>query len=434
MSRVILEGFVLPPDKSILHRLLIIGSLSKAEIVVPSHSQVLPEDIEATIECLQALGVTIDRTPTELRIHGVGMSGWKTPNEMLNCHNSGTTARLLTGALCGQPLSATLVGDESLSKRPMKRLAVLLDDHFGANVQIAANDGLPATISGRSLHPANVSTPVASAQLKSALLLAAIQTIGVSTISEPSLSRDHTEKMLKAFGVDIRCSGTTAEIHSEKEIPLSGKIVYDVPRDISATYYLIVAAMLQKRPAKFTNVLLNSTRGKLLDLFCKRFDNIETTNQTEQWNEMRGDISVDPTDLQSLSLQISKEDIPLLIDELPLLAVMAAFFDGQVIIEDAAELRYKESDRIRLIIKNLLSFGLKAEEMDDGFIINGNSNFKPREAVVDHGGDHRIAMAFSLMAAKTAVTIPNPSVVNVSFPGYFSELEKIIGEDRIKFI
>ncbi len=431
-----IQGFTLPPDKSILHRLLVIGSLTEATIDVPLQSADLPLDIEATIGCLQSLGVRIDRTPLGLRIYGSGLNGWRTPQAPLNCGNSGTTARLLTGALCAQPITVTLTGDESLSRRPMKRLANLLNEHFGADVSVSTNDGLPLTIKGKALQPSDVRTPAASAQLKSALLLAALHTPGTSTITEPSVSRDHTEVMLQAFGVELSCENNKITIHSKRAIPLAGSSTYIVPLDISAAYYLIVAAILNGKSIRLENVLLNPTRTRFLSLLSETFANIELTDQRTEWGELRGSIIVQPTQVKAASFTIGGEDIPQLIDELPLLAVLAAFLDGKLIVKDAGELRFKESDRIALVVKNLQSFGVGASETATGFEVSGQKGFKPKSAEIEHRGDHRIAMAFALMAGhgESVVTISDPSVVSVSYPGYFTDLAKIIGREHIQFV
>lgn len=436
MAGNILEGFTLPPDKSILHRLLIIGSLTEATIDVPLQSAELPLDIEATISCLQSLGVRIDRIPLGLRIYGAGVNEWKTPTDSLNCGNSGTTARLLAGALCGQPITATLIGDESLSRRPIKRLVNLLNEHFGADIAVSANDGLPLTIKGSALHPSHVMTPVASAQLKSALLLAVLETSGTSTITEPSASRDHTEVMLQAFGVDLRCENNKITIHSQRAIPLVGLAAYDVPLDISAAYYLIVAGILNGKSIRLESVLLNPTRTRFLTLLSETFANIEITDKRTEWGELRGSINVQPTQVKAASFTIGGEDIPLLIDELPLLAVLAAFVDGKLVVENAEELRFKESDRIALVVKNLRNFGVEANETATGFEVSGKIGFKPKSSQINHGADHRIAMALALMAghSESVVTISDPSVVSVSYPGYFTDLAKIIGREHIQFV
>lgn len=434
MGSGIHEGLILPPDKSILHRLLIIGSLSTATIDIKLPSTELAEDISATIECLTDLGVLIERTPSGLRLQGVGMEGWNTPGDFLYCSNSGTTARLLMGALSGMHIGASISGDDSLSKRPMKRLANLLEQ-FGAHITLARNDGLPVSVHGTPLHAADIVTPVASAQIKSALLLAGLQAPGTSTITEPALSRNHTELMLQAFGADLQCHGTTTSIRGTTSLQIRDTVTYDVPCDMSAAYYLIAAAMLANVPVRLQNVLLNPTRTALLDVLQNVYKVVAISDQHEEWKESRGTIEVTGVAEHVPSLAILDDEVPSFIDEIPLLAVLGAFIDAETLVDGASELRYKESDRLELILTNLRNFGVQVDETGEGFSIIGNPTFIPKAAVIEHGGDHRIAMAFSLMGIRTnsPVTIHDPSVVNVSFPGYFTELEKLIGPGRLRF-
>jgi 3-phosphoshikimate 1-carboxyvinyltransferase len=221
------------------------------------------------------------------------------------------------------------------------------------------------------------------------------------------------------------------EIESSRSIPVSGSVVYDVPGDISAAYFLLAAAILSKTAIRLQDVLLNPTRTRALELLRTAFT-IEVTDVREIWNESRGDITLLPSEVTPWSLEIAKDDVPLVIDELPILAVLGACSNGLIIVRDAGELRYKESDRIQLVVANLRKCGVDAQEFQDGFIVRGGS-LQTVEVKVDHSGDHRIAMAFAVMAAcGSRVTIPNHSVVNVSFPGYFHELEKIIGRGKLQ--
>lgn len=435
MSGDILEGFTLPPDKSILHRLLIIGSLTNATIDISLPSAELPDDVAATIECLTELGVRIDTTSSGMRLQGVGMGGWKTPGGPLYCYNSGTTARLLIGALSGMQIEAMVSGDDSLSKRPMKRLADLLGQ-FGAEMTLARTDGLPVQIHGKALHSADVLTPIPSAQIKSALLLAGLQAPGVSTVTESTLSRNHTELMLQAFGADVQRQGTTTTIRGTNSLSTRNSITYDVPCDLSAAYYLLGAAYLANVPLRLQNVLLNPTRTALLEILRRDYQVVSISDQHEQWNELRGTIQVNGVQRTMPSLAIRDDDVPSLIDEIPLIAVLGAFFDTETLVDGAKELRYKESDRLEHILINLRNFGVTVDETDEGFTIYGNSGFIPKPAKIEHGGDHRIAMAFSLMAARAeqVVTISDPSVVSVSYPGFFTDLVKIIGREPIQFV
>lgn len=415
-----MKDIPLPPDKSILHRILIIGSLTKSKITIPVREEEIAEDIHSTINALRQLGVTIEITSDRILLSGVGLHGLQAPTILINCGNSGTTARLLMGVLAAHPFKSTLIGDESLSKRPMKRLADILNQDLGADIQTEVHGGMPVVINGRELHGTKIELPVASAQMKSALLLAGLYIEGEVIVNEPSQSRDHTERMLNVFDDD--------SFNAQKEI------TYHVPGDISGAAFFIVAAILLKKEIVLRNVGLNPTRTRFLDILKGCGLRYEINNLTEEWGEARGDLSIDGNSKVNLSDHIfTDKDIPLIIDEIPALAVLAAFCVGDTTIRGASELRKKESDRISLFVENLRNFGAKIDEYEDGFTIHGNSEWKPKGGSIRHGGDHRIAMAFAVMAlrAREAVTIPNANVVSISFPNFFTAMSQIAGEGKI---
>ncbi len=425
----------LPPDKSIFHRLLIIGSLTKSNIRIPISSiEDIPVDVYATILALQSLGVPIELSRSEIELQGVGLGGFHAPKYQINCANSGTTARLLMGLLGGQNFSSKLTGDESLSKRPMKRLADLLNNGLGADIVTSVDGSMPITINGKELHSGNFTLPVASAQMKSAVLLAGLHSNGEVSVTEPQQSRDHTERMLKAFGADIKIEGRTSVINSKSTL-IEDEFTYHVPGDISSAAFLIAAAIIARRNIVLSNVGLNTTRKKFLDILSTSGLEIDISAVRDEWGEDRGRIEILAMETSPTKpFQLVAEDIPLLIDEIPILSVLASFCNGATTIFHAEELRNKESDRLAAIIKNLRAFGVLVEEKDDGFVVFGDVNFIPKGGTIEHFGDHRIAMAFAIMAfrAKDAVTISDASVVSISYPRFFEDLALIVGARRMK--
>lgn len=416
------KDILLPPDKSILHRLLIIGSLTSSRITISNiSSDMLPEDIHSTIRVLQQLGVQIDIRTSSVKLQGLGLSGFKEPNQPLDCGNSGTTARLMMGVLAGQRFDSTLIGDDSLSKRPMKRLATLLNNSFGANITCPAADGLPISIQGAKLHPSEETISVRSAQIKSAILLASLYCGGKVSITEEIISRDHTERMLEAFGF------------LDRSHILPDGIEYFLPNDFSAASYFIVTAILRRTSIHLKNVSLNPTRTRFLTILQECGLTVTILDKKSNWGEEYGDVQVDGSTFTGISTHnFTEEDISLCIDELPLIAVLASQSQGTTTIRNAIELRRKESDRISAICENLNVFGVDVEEFEDGFSITGRAEI--------HGGmvttfaDHRIAMAFSLLGLVSSkeVTIPDTDVVSISFPAFFQQLSHFIGNSRVQ--
>jgi 3-phosphoshikimate 1-carboxyvinyltransferase len=426
----------LPPDKSIFHRLLIIGSLTKSRITIPISSiEEIPVDVYATILALQTLGVQIELSRSEIELQGVGIGGYHEPKHQINCANSGTTARLLMGLLAGQNFTSILTGDASLSIRPMKRLADILDGDLGAGIITSLEGGMPVTIKGKELHSGNIILTIASAQMKSAVLLAGLHTNGEVSVTEPLQSRDHSERMLEAFGADIHIKGTTSKITSQNSFTVPEEFTYHVPGDISSAAFMIGAAVMTRRNISLSTVGLNPTRKKFLDILRASGLEFEISKVRTEWGEERGTIEIfGAQSSASKPFVIARNDIPLIIDEIPLLAALASFCNGETIIESAEELRNKESDRIDLLTKNLHAFGVLITERNDGVRIFGDENFIPDGGVIGDSGDHRIAMALSVLAlrARGQVTISDASVVSISYPNFFRDLALVAGSKRIR--
>jgi 3-phosphoshikimate 1-carboxyvinyltransferase len=424
----------MPPDKSILHRLLIIGSLTRSLIIIPlPPMESIAHDVLATVLALQSLGVSIEFFDDRIELQGGGLHGLRASGQQIHCANSGTTARLLMGVLAGQRFSTTLTGDESLSSRPMQRLARILNQ-MGANIQTSSAGTLPARIEGATLHAATIELPVASAQMKTAVLLAGMFAAGTTTVREPFQSRDHTERMLSAFG---------AAISGEDEISIEGltgfnldeRIVYNVAGDISSATFMIGAGILCGKTTRIDNILLNPTRMRFLEVLSLMGVAMIAENVVEEWGESRGSLTVfSPGATPLHPFHVLQEDIPDLIDELPMLAILGAFADGESTIEGAEELRHKESDRLAMLAKNLSNFGVTVMEATGGLNILGAPDRMLRGGIVEHNGDHRIAMAFVVAAlrAKDLVSISGAEVVQVSYPEFFDHLRRMAGEDAVK--
>lgn len=424
----------LPPDKSIFHRILIIGALTTSHITIPISSiEDIPADVYATILALEALGVDIDISRNKLEFQGVGIGHFTQPHHKINCANSGTTARLLMGLLAGENLRAVLTGDASLSGRPMGRVAAILKE-FGANIESSESGTMPVTINGTKLHSALVHTELSSAQIKSAAILAALHT-GGAEIHEKTRSRNHTELMLEAFGSGIHSSGkATSILNYTFTTPES--FTYTVPGDPSSAAYMIAAAMLLRKNIILKNMSVNSTRINYFRRLRESGVVFTRKKQKEEWKEKRADIMVDISAMKTIEpFRFLEEQTPGVIDEIPFLAVLAAFSPGDSIFYGAGELRKKESDRLAAIVENLSNFGVNAEARDDHLVV-----FKTQHdpaipgGTIRHHGDHRIAMAMAVFAlkAKEPVIIPDAEVVSVSYPNFYHDLALIAGKERIK--
>ena len=403
------EGeFSLPGDKSITHRALMLNSSVDGEAVITN--ALGGEDCVSTCACMRALGAKIDVDGTTMRVRGVERFH---AGRELNCGNSGTTIRLLTGLVAGRGIDATLVGDASLSKRPMERVARPLA-LLGANVR--TTDGhAPVYVAPAELVGREIVTDVASAQVKSAILLAGISASGVTTVEEPTKSRDHTERMLAAMGAKVVVDGNRVSVEKSR---LSA-IDVDVPADISsASYFMALGALKGKTLCK--NVGINPTRTGILTAFDKMGIKYSLQNRSVSGGEARADVLVEKSDIRPVVL--GGDDIPAMIDELPLIALLLAFADGESRITDGKELKVKESNRIQTTAEMINRLGGECVPTDDGFIIRGKK--KLVGGVVDSYLDHRIAMtaAVGMLASEKGGEILRPECCAISFPNFFNLL------------
>lgn len=410
-----------PGDKSISHRSIMLGSLASG--ITEVHGFLQGADCLSSISCFQKMGVNIENdTETNIvRIHGLGLHNLKTPTEILDVGNSGTTTRLMSGILAAQNFTSTVTGDASIQKRPMKRIMTPLSQ-MGADItSINGNDCAPLRIQGKPLHGIHYQSPVASAQVKSAILLAGLYADGETSVTEPYVSRNHTELMFESFGVNIQCKGTTVTVQPASHLEAQ-KIV--VPGDISSAAYFIVAGLITPNSCiTIKNVGINSTRDGILDV-CKAMGaDITLSNVNDTIGEPTADITVRTSSLRGTVIEGAI--IPKLIDELPIIAILACFANGTTIIKDAQELKVKESNRIDVMVQNLSAMGADIEATDGGMIIRGG---KPLHgAIIDSKLDHRIAMSFAIagMNAEGNTEIQGAECVNISYPNFYQDLEAL---------
>lgn len=413
----------LVPDKSISHRAALIASLAEGESRIENYSKA--EDCQRTLTALQALGCQIQKSGADLIIRGRGREIWPAPAAPLDLGNSGTAMRLLLGVLAGHPIRATLTGDASLQTRPMDRVADPLEK-MGAKIEGRGDRRTaPVTVQGaRPLRAIQWNLDPASAQVKSAILLAAIFSSGETVIEEPVATRDHTERMLAACGADIRRDGKL--IRMKGGARLKG-FQMKIPEDFSAAAFFIVLGLLSDRldGIEMMNVGLNPTRTAFLDAVRLMGGKVEIEPSAESGGEPVGKISVKPGPLRGIELPV--EWVPNLIDEIPVLSILAMRASGKTVVRGAKELRVKESDRIKSIVQMVRSFSGVIEERDDGFEITGRGSEQAAPAAgcrVSTFADHRIAMSalIAAEAAGTAVTVDNTDCINTSFPGFFESL------------
>lgn len=410
-----------PGDKSISHRSIMLGSLASG--ITEVHGFLQGADCLSSISCFQKMGVDIENdTETNIvRIHGLGLHNLKAPTKILDVGNSGTTTRLMSGILAAQNFTSTVTGDASIQKRPMKRIMTPLSQ-MGADItSINGNDCAPLHIQGKPLHGIHYQSPVASAQVKSAILLAGLYADGETSVTEPYVSRNHTELMFESFGVNIQCEGTTATVQPAAHLEAQ-KII--VPGDISSAAYFIVAGLITPNSCiTIKNVGINSTRDGILDV-CKAMGaDITLSNVNDTIGEPTADITVRTSSLRGTVIEGAI--IPKLIDELPIIAILACFANGTTIIKDAQELKVKESNRIDVMVQNLSAMGADIEATDDGMIIRGG---KPLHgAIIDSKLDHRIAMSFAIagMNAEGDTEILGAECVNISYPNFYQDLEAL---------
>ena len=420
-----LKGEVtIPGDKSISHRSIMLGSIALGTTEITHFLE--GADCLSTIDCFRKMGVEIERKPSSIMVHGKGLRGLTAPASTLNVGNSGTTTRLISGILSGQNFATTLSGDDSLNSRPMKRIMTPLNT-MGAHIRSLNDNGCaPLHIRPGALHGIHYQSPVASAQVKSAVLLAGLYADSPTSVTEPALSRNHTELMLQGFGAyvatDLHTDGTaTAHVEPCKE--LYGQQIC-VPGDISSAAYFIAAALLVPGSELLVkNVGTNFTRAGFLKV-CKAMGaDIETVSQTIEGGESRADLLVRYSHLKGTVIE--GDIIPTLIDEIPMIAIMAAFADGQTVIRDAAELKVKETNRIDTVTAGLKAMGADITPTDDGMIIEGTGHLNG--ASIQSYLDHRIAMAFSVagLASDGETQIVDSQCVDVSYPEFYATLNSV---------
>ncbi len=410
-----------PGDKSISHRSLILGSIAQGETRIYNFLDSL--DCLKTLECMQALGVKIELgKDNSVKIKGKGLYGLQEAKSILDVGNSGTTIRLLTGLLSGQSFYSVLSGDDSIRRRPMKRVIEPLR-LMGADIW-GRKDGqfAPLSVRGNKLNPLHYTLPVASAQVKTALLLAGLYTTGETVIKEPLPTRDHTERMLEIMRADIKISPPEIKVMGGKE--LRGTDIF-IPGDISsAAYFIAAASILKDSQIIIKQVGINPTRTGIIEILKKMGAKIDILNYQKKSNEPQADLMIEYSELKGI--KIKEEMVPFLIDELPLIAVMATQAQGKTVVSGAKELRVKETDRIKAIVSELKKMGADIKEREDGFTVNGPT--KLQGAVCKSYNDHRIVMSLAVAAllAKGKTVIKNSECIDISFPGFEKILQKMI--------
>ena len=408
-----------PGDKSISHRALIFAALADGESRI---YDILPSaDVHSTAGVLAALGIPLPPLSADLTVVGRGPHAFTAPSANLDCGNSGTTARLVAGVAAALPFTSRFVGDISLSRRPMRRIAQPLRE-MGATVHVAPNDGLPMTITGGPLHAIAWRSETASAQVKSAILLAGVAAGVEVTVHEPARSRDHTERLLTALGATVAVTGATVRLTPPAGLaPLRLR----VPGDPSSAAFLTALAVLASHGAlTLPDVCLNPTRTGFYAALERMGANVTLDQRESQGGEPVGTIVARPSSLTGIDL--GRDDVPSMIDELPLVACLAARAAGTTTIRGAEELRVKESDRIATVVANLRAIGVNADELPDGMCIEGSD--RPLRGSINTHGDHRIAMAFGVLRAlpNSDIAIDDIACVSVSYPEFWNDVARAI--------
>ena len=410
-----------PGDKSISHRALILGALGDGESRVTGILQ--SADVKSTAGVLRTLGADVPALSSDIVVRGGGPKQLRQPERELDCGNSGTTTRLMAGVVAALPITATFCGDASLSRRPMRRIARPLEA-MGARIELPPHGGLPMTIHGGSLHDIDWESEVASAQVKSAILLAALVSGARARVAEPARSRDHTERMLAARGARVHVDGTTAWIDAGSHI---GALDVDVPGDpSSAAFFAALAAVADSGTLRLDHVCVNETRTGFLEQLRRMGARVTEESRRLEGGEWVADLVVSPGDLRGVV--VGAADVPSMVDELPMLACLATRAQGETIITGAGELRVKESDRITAVVANLRAIGGDADELPDGMHIRGLS--RPLRGRVTTHGDHRLAMAFGVLGAASgnAIDVDDRDCVAVSYPEFWRDLAAVTSE------
>lgn len=406
-----------PGDKSISHRAVMFGAISKG--ITNIKGFLTGADCISTISIFKKMGIDIEIQNTAVTVKGKGLYGLSKPGEILDCGNSGTTTRLVSGILSAQNFTSVLTGDKSIQKRPMNRITAPLT-LMGADIK--SNNGFaPLTITGSSLHGIEYNSPVASAQVKSAILLAGLYADSPTTVIEPAKSRDHTELMLKKFGANLNTTKISATINPCKELFATD---IDVPSDISsAAFFMAAATLVPDSELILENVGINPTRDGVIKVLKDMGANIEIINSTDEFEPV-ADIKVSYSRLHATT--IGGDIIPTLIDELPLLAAVASMAEGKTIIKDATELKVKESNRIKVMCEELSKLGVNVVETEDGMEIEGTNKLLGNVTISTHD-DHRIAMTFAILGliSDGKIKLDNKNCVEISYPGFFDDLRKV---------
>ena len=409
----------IPGDKSISHRAVMFGSLAKGTTHISNFLS--GADCLSTIDCFRKMGVLIEQDGTNVTVHGNGLHGLKAPSETLDVGNSGTTTRLISGILAGQDFETVLSGDASLNKRPMGRIIKPLEQMGAKITSVNGNGCAPLKIEGTKLNATHYDSPVASAQVKSCVLLAGLYADGKTSVTEPALSRNHTELMLRSFGVKVESHDTTATITPPEEM-IATDIV--VPGDISSATFFIVAGLITPNSCiRLKNVGINPTRDGILRVCKDMGADVTLENVIDNGGEPTADIVVKTSKLKGTV--IGGEVIPTLIDEIPVIALLAAFAEGGTVIKDAAELKVKESDRILVMAENLSRMGADITPTEDGMIIHGGKPLHGAE--IDSYLDHRVAMSFAVagLLCDGPLSIKGGDCVKISYPEFYEDLYRL---------
>ncbi|MBC2036585.1 3-phosphoshikimate 1-carboxyvinyltransferase [Listeria booriae] len=407
-----------PGDKSISHRSIMFGALANGTTTVSNFLK--GEDCLSTIGVFRALGVRIEEFPDKIVVHGTGWDGLKRPDETLDVGNSGTTIRLMLGILAGRPFDATLEGDASIAKRPMGRVMLPLRE-MGAIFEAKDANFAPVKVTGTKLQPMTYTLPVASAQVKSAIIFAALQADGETTIIEKEKTRDHTEQMIRQFGGAITTDGLTIRVNGGQEFQGQNVVV---PGDISSAAFFIVAGLtIPNSKIRLENVGLNPTRTGIIDVVKEMGGKITVEQTSKAGDEPAGTVIVETSDLKGI--EIGGDIIPRLIDELPVIALLASQANGETVIKDAEELKVKETNRIDAVVTELSKMGVALVGTDDGMIIEGNQTL--HGATVQSYGDHRMGMMLQVAAllADSDVTLEKAEAINVSYPSFFEDVASL---------
>lgn len=413
-------NFTVPGDKSISHRSVMLGSISSGDTEI--YGFLMGADCLSTIDCFRKMGINIDVTDEKVTVHGKGMYGLSSPSSTLDVGNSGTTMRLITGLLSAQDFNSNITGDSSIQKRPMNRVSIPLKE-MGAEFE-GEKDGklfAPFGIHGKKLKGIHYTLPVASAQVKSALILAGLYAEGETVITEPEATRDHTEIMLNYLGANIEHKGKDIICHPVKE--LYGKTIY-VPGDISsAAYFMVAGAICENSHIVIKNIGINPTRTGIITVLKNMGADINILNEKTVCGELVADIEIKSSKLKGTVIE--GDLIPKLIDEIPIIAVAATFAEGTTIIRNAEELKVKESNRIKTVKDELSKLGADITETDDGMIIKGVNSLKGAET--ESHNDHRIAMSIAIAALKCEgkTIINNSECVDISFPNFYHYIEEL---------